>query len=348
MKPLFVSSTGAGAGQTMLAWHLMRLMQERGLGPGFFKPLGVADPKSGHDPDAALFKELFDLAEPLDALCPTLLEDPQERGAAFERDAFLDQVKRRFSSIEQGHRAHVVMGSSDIFVNPDVGGLPDGKFIELLDAGVVLVDRFESESNTVYNALSVASLFGGRLRAIVISRVPGPSIPALREKLSPLTRKLGEGTVALIPVDRVMEANRVDDYAGLLAGNLLTPGADVTRAVAATTIGNDKLKGPLALLKRMLNKIVLNGGTPEQLADPDFEPVPVAVLATGGRTPPDAVVTACDGEGIALIGVEMDSFGVSETMETARVAARPEHFYKIERLAGHLMGQLDPDRLLGG
>ena len=346
MRPLFVSSTGSFAGQTLLAWHLMRRLADRGLSPGFYKPLGYTDEATGVDPDAALFSRLFALAEPPAALCPFTLQGYREHALEFTEDRFLAQVKERYAEIGPGHGAFVVMGSADIFFEPEFMGLPDHRFIELLDAKVVLVDRYVSESNTVYSALSVGSFLGERLRAIVINRVPPDVEARLREKVSPLARARAGTQIVIVPEDRVLAANPVAHYAALLGGRVLAAPDRLDNLVAETTIGSAPLGGPLRLLKRVFNKVVLLGGTAAQLADPAFQPVPCGVLVTSGRLPPDAVVQACRAADVPLVAVPLDSFAILDRLARQRFDLSPAHAFKVERLAALLEGRLDVDRLL--
>ena len=346
MRPLFISSTGVFAGQTLVAWLLLRRMKAAGKNPGFYKPLGRAEDETGVDPDVNLFAPLFSLPEPVDALCPYTLERYRERAEEFTDQDFLADVKKRFDDLAAAHDSLVVVGSSDIFVKPDFVGLPDGKFIEALDARVVLVDTFETVSNTVYSALAVGSFLGNRLAALIVNHVPEGDVPALREKLRPIARLVGERAVALIPEDRVMASFPVVDYVRLLGADVLTSEASVDELVCRTTIGNAVFDGDLRLVRRVNNKITLLGGSIAELADPDFHVRPVGVLVTGGRKPPEVIVDTLERAGVPLIAVGADSFGVLDRVESTRVQLRAEHRYKVDRLAGYLDEQVDVNRLL--
>jgi BioD-like phosphotransacetylase family protein len=348
LTPLFISSTGPLAGQTLIAWHMLDRLRARGAKTGFFKPLGVRDPGSGYDPDATLFREVAELSESAGEICPNLLTGKQDETAAMPGPAFLESVERAYRAREAGRDAMVVMGASDVFVSPDVTGLPDGKLIERLDARVLLVDRFVSESHTVYSTLAVASFFGRSLRAIVVNQVPAGAIEPLRAKLAPVTRVIGEGALALVPQDRVIGADLVSDYVRLLGGEVLAASERTGGAVCATTIGNDRFAKALAILKRVQSKVVLLGGELSELADPAFEPRPVALIVTSGRMPPRVVVDLCAEHDLPLVSIEGDSFAMRDRLEKSRFPVRPEHAYKVWRLAEHLEGQLDWDRLLAG
>jgi BioD-like phosphotransacetylase family protein len=346
MRPLFVSSTGNLAGQSLVAWHLLRRLAERRLSPGFYKPLGRVDETTPVDPDVALFTHLFDLPETPDALCPFTLQGYRDHAPEFTDAGFLDQVGARFDAVSGAHAAMVVLGSSDIFAAPDFLGLPDHRFIERLGARVVLVDRFVSESMTVYSALAVGSFLGDRLRAIVINRVPPEAEPRLRAKLAPLVRARPGTQVVTVPEDRVIAAHPVADYVETLGGRVLATPTGASRLVAESTIGSSPLQGPMRLLRRIPGKILLLGGTAAQLADPGFAPAPCGVLLPGGRLPADAVVAACETAGVTLIVVPLDAFAVLDRLERQRFELSPAHAYKVERLETLLGGGLDPDRLL--
>ena len=347
MRPLFVSSTGSLAGQTLFAWHLMGRLADRGLSPGFYKPLGYTDETTAVDPDVALFSALFALPERPEAMCPFTLQGYREHALEFTEGRFLAQVKDRFDELRAGHASFVVMGSADIFYEPEFMGLPDHRFIELLDAKVVLVDRFVSESDTVYSALAVGSFLGDRLRAIVVSRVPPDAEPRLRAKLAPLARARRATQIVVVPEERVLASNPVSHYADLLGGRVLAAPGRLDNLVSETTIGSAPLGGPLRVLKRVYNKIVLLGGTAAQLADPAFTPFPCGVILTSGRVPADVVVQACADADVPLVAVPLDSFAILDRLGRQRFQlSAVHHAFKEERLATLLEGQLDVDRLL--
>lgn len=324
----------------------MRELARRSGSVGFYKPLGYCTPGGDKDPDIDLFTGIFNLTEADDILCPYIIEDQQEPHAEFEQDSFLAKVRQNYKLVSNNHDRLVVMGSSDIFVKPDFIGLPDARFIEMMDARVVLVDRFANISNTVYSALAVGSYLGERLKGLIINRVPPEMIETLKQKLAPLSKILGSGGLAIVPTDRVLAADPVSDYLELLEGQLLGDQDGTNLLVTGSTIGNDRLKGPLQLLKRIFNKVVLLGGTNRQLVDDDFEPEPVAVLITSGRLPPEVVVQKAVDAGIPLVSVNLDSFAILDRLEGTRIQISSGHEYKVDRLATLIGDQLDLDQLL--
>jgi BioD-like phosphotransacetylase family protein len=76
MAFLFIGSTGDQAGHSLVTWAVARRLLEKGYSVGFFKPFGTCPVNlkgKGTDQDALLFKEVLNLSDPLERICPYLL-----------------------------------------------------------------------------------------------------------------------------------------------------------------------------------------------------------------------------------------------------------------------------------
>jgi len=345
MRPVFVSSTGNQAGQTLLAWALFAKLRKMGYDPGFCKPLGRVIAGESVDHDVSLFKRVFGLNRDEKELCAALMKGSE--GEALHRDAFLESVGRQVSELRRGRDAFLLMGTEDIFFNPEGLGLPDTRMVDRLDAEVVLVDRYREDSQTIYTVLAIESYLGSRLKGIVINRVPPQALENLRDRLVPRLRNKGAPILAVVPEDRILAASSVADYANRLSGEVLSGKENLHNLVTGHTTGILPLPKSLDMFRRIYNKIVLKGGPRDLLADPEAEPGLAGILLTAGRKPPAVCVEAAEELGVPLVAVSPDSFEASDILEKSRFPLSPDDGFKAERFLAYMDEQVDFQALFG-
>ena len=161
MKKIFISSTGVRSGQSLAAWGIGEILKSQGLKIGFFKPF-ITRPlrQNGRtiDKDALLMKEYFNLTEDLEVICPVLPEDIPADEVAREEQLML--IEEGYEKVKSGKDALIIMGSEKIFYEPDAPHLPDGSLVSRFDSPVLLVDKFQSESMSIYSVLAIDSPSG--------------------------------------------------------------------------------------------------------------------------------------------------------------------------------------------
>ena len=116
MPFLFIGSTGDHAGQCLVAWAIARRLREKGVRMGFFKPFGTRPACINDlwvDPDAYLFKETFNLEEPLDLICPYIL--PEKNGNPDLPENILDEIRSLAMKLSAGKDLLIIIGSRHIF-----------------------------------------------------------------------------------------------------------------------------------------------------------------------------------------------------------------------------------------
>ena len=78
MSFLFTGTTGDHAGHSLITWAIARRLVEKGLSVGFMKPFGTHPVNMEGlwtDRDVFLFKEVLNLQEPFNRICPYLLSE---------------------------------------------------------------------------------------------------------------------------------------------------------------------------------------------------------------------------------------------------------------------------------
>ncbi|MBW2307505.1 MAG: AAA family ATPase [Deltaproteobacteria bacterium] len=338
----FIGSTGEGSGQTIAAWCIGLVLRDRGLKIGFMKPFGPpADPAdlSVHDPDQSLMKKVLGLRDE-DVAVPSppavmpigTIPDPQ----------WMARVESRYQEMMAVKDAVIVMGSRDIFFDSGGPVLPDSHFIQRQDVPVLLMDRFNKESLSIYSVLAINSFLGGRVRGVIINRVPSERLEAVGSHCIPFLTSKGVNAVGVVPEDRVLSAMMVQNVVEILGGQTITGAHRMENLVDRFALGSPLLDGPLAIFKRVYNKVILLGSGENE---PPASRVSGIVL-TGGRLCADAVLQVGTELEIPLLTLPMDTFAVIEKLEQASVRLTDRDEFRALRFKDWLEKSVGIDRLI--
>jgi BioD-like phosphotransacetylase family protein len=349
MPILFIGSTGDHAGHSLMTWAIARRLVDRGLEVGFVKPFGthpIVAEGVWTDRDARLFKEVLNIRESYEQICPYLLSEESWRQKAPEE--LLDEVKGLARDISLGKDVLLIMGSKQIFFDDTPFPVPEISLISELEADVVLVHRFRALSKSIYSILSLTSLLKERIKGVLFNRVPMDRMEEIRDRVIPSLARKGIPVTAAISEDPFLSYRSLGELRDVLDGELLCGEEGLQQSVGGMTVGSVDLNGELRIFKRAYNKIVLlKPGPLDGPAEDPTTPRPVAgILLTGGRKPAPLLREAAENAGIALIVVKDDAFAVLERLEKATPYLSPKDDVKVRHFEGLLDHDGSLDRLI--
>jgi BioD-like phosphotransacetylase family protein len=219
------------------------------------------------------------------------------------------------------------MGTKHIFFDALSSPVPDITLIQELQSDVLLIDRYQDLSRSLYSIFSVSSLIPARLKGAILNRVPPPIVTEVRERI---TRSLADKALprpAVLPESAWLSSRSLAAIKKLLGGKALSGAGALDQPVAGMTVGSRELKGDLSLFRRVYNKLVLL--KPAAVGDAEEEPgsprTIAGILLTGGRKPPGALLEAAAKTGIPLVLVEADTFTAIEQLEE-----HPPHLFSSD------------------
>jgi len=344
MHKIFISSTGTQSGQSLAAWVMAEIFHSKGMRTGFFKPF-VTRPmiKDGRiiDKDALLMKEYLCLQEDLELISPVVPEESP--GDEATRKEQIKTIKKSYEVVKEEKDALVIMGSEQIFYDSDSPYLPDGHLVNRFDSPVLLVDKFQSESMSIYSVLAVDSFLNGRVKIVIINRVSPDSLESVRQKLVPLFQERGLPVVFVVPQDRILACLTIRHIVDIVKGDVLTGEEHLDSLVESTSISSTHLKGSLNLFRSVFNKIILLGPTADNSPVPFIPPVITGILLTGGRKPAPIVINTCKDFDIPLILTPYDTFTTMEKIQNRQIHITCKDVYKLKRFL-QLMGEEDAIR----
>ncbi len=319
MSFLFIGSTGDQAGHSLVTWAIARRLLDGGLRVGLVKPFGT-DPVNVEgawvDRDASLFKEVLKLHDPLDRICPypDFDEGWRQKGAG----EILEEFSVLAQELAKEKDVLIIMGSKHIFVDDASYPVSDVSFITALKADVILVNRYRSTSRSIYSILSLSSLLKGRIKGIILNRVPPERVEELRNHLIPALIQKGVPTPTVMPEDPVLSFQTIREIQEILDGKVLWGDEGLLgRLVGGMTVGSAELKGELLIFKRVYNKIILLEpfGPDAEIENSEDRRSIAGIILTGGRNPVPQVLDLARKAGVPLILIKDDTFAALERLE---------------------------------
>jgi len=349
MSFLFVGATGDHAGHGLVTWAVAKRLSEKGLNVGFIKPFGTHPIRfqgAWTDRDALLLKEVLNLQEPLDGICPfpTSQEPSKEAGV----ETILGKIKSLAQKTSKEKDILLIMGSRHVFFDDASYGVSDISLTTELNADFVLVTRFRKVSTSLYSILSVRSLLDDRMKGTLINRVPPEKLEEIRNQMIPSLARKGVQITAAVPEDPFLSFRSLEEIKDVLDGEVIRGEGKLHEPVGAITVGGSELKGDLRLLKRVYNKIILLAPGSHDLGLEETNPLRsiAGILLTGGRNPAPQVLNVLERADIPVIRVEVDTFAARERLDNAAAALSIKDTEKVRRFTALMDRDGSLDRLI--
>jgi BioD-like phosphotransacetylase family protein len=273
----------------------------------------------------------LNLEEPLGRLCPYPF--PEASWAQGRPEAVIGELKGVVQALSMGKDVLLIMGSEAVFFD-GAYGVPETSLVQALDADLILLNRYGEHASSLYSILSVCSLLRGRVKGIILNRVPPGRFESITGQLIPLLAEKGLPMIAVVPEDPMLLCWSLREVLEILGGEVLSGEESLENPVGGMTVGSVYLEGDLLLFKRVYNKIVLlEPSTPTE--EPPTRLRVAGIILTGGRRPPVELLEAVKRAGVPLIVVRSDTFETRESLErnppstTQRDAAKVRRFTEL-------------------
>ncbi len=328
MAALYITSSQAGAGKTLLCAGLGRHLMGKGKKVGFFKPLVAAIKSKEADSDTAFIKRVLSLKEPVDDLCPVIGGEVK----------LASKVKRAYARVAKGKDVVIIEG----VWRQRPGGKPVESSYEVakaLEAKVVVVEAYSADLFKIKLADKYQG-FGADLLGVVINKVPMSRMEAVRE--------LGGVVLGVIPEDRTLLGLTVAELAELVEGKIVNDTGKSVELVENYMLGALSVDSGLDYFGRKDNKaVVVKGERPDmQLAA--LETSTKCLVISGDGSPIYDVLHSAEGKGIPVIVTDEDTASVMDSVEQALGMTKFNQEKKLPRLAEIMKQRFDFKALYKG
>jgi len=333
LAALYVTSSQAGAGKTLVCAGLGKHLKDDDKKVGFFKPMvaGIKSPaKEATDSDTAFIKRILSLKDSIDNLCPVI-----------DREGKLTtKVKQAYARVSKGKDVVIVEG----IWRQRPGAKPieaSYEIVEALDARVVVVESYSPKLPKT-KFIDKYKDFEERLLGIVVNKVPESQLEPLHEQLG------GVDILGMLPEDRVLLGLTIGELAERIEGKILNCADKSAELVENFMLGAMTVDSGLDYFGRKANKaVVIRAERPDmQLAA--LETSTKCLVLSGGGSPIATVRRSAEDKGIPIIVTKVDIASVVDSIEQALGETKFNHEKKLPRLVEIMEQQFDFQALYKG
>ena len=201
MATLFVTSTQPLSGKTALCASLGSRLISEGLKVGYVKALTTQVKQVENwllDDDVVFMREVLDLAQTWEALCPVALTDQEMRGVIEGRgNPHPERLKAALTVAGKGRDLLLVEGAGSPLTGSLVG-LSAKQVAQLTGGSTLLVARYEGPA-TADKVLGAVEVLSSSPMGVVISAVPAEAQDFVRNTLAPFLASNGVPVLGVLP-----------------------------------------------------------------------------------------------------------------------------------------------------
>lgn len=320
MKSLFILSTKPYAGKNLIAVGMGLRLKEKGIKVGYFKPLGVFPTKVGGvltDEDAVFFKETLSLKDPLDLLCPVVLDGALLDEIYKNKAKGLDQrIIAAFKKLSRDKDLVLVVGIGSIHSGSFLG-LSEEDIIHKLGSKAILVDRPEpNDFESLDGCIRCKRKLGNSLIGVVFNRISPNLLDYVSGKIVPFLKVKQIETLGVIPEDAILGAVTVGELKDVLMGRLICCQDKEAELVEHFLIGAMNVESALKYFRKVSNKAVITGGDRSDIQLAALETPTTCLILTGDLYPDDIIVSKAQERGVPILVVPTDTLTTVDRFES--------------------------------
>jgi len=324
---LYVVSAEEAVGKTTICAGIGKKLLGDGKKVGFFKPV-IGDKKSaeGDDSDALFMKQILDLPESVDALCPLISGE----------GAPVNKIKEAYAKASRCKDVVIVEGMCGQSLDDNQGKL-SYEIADALKARVITVESYSSREKFINSYKG----FGGNLLGVILNKVPGSQLKCVCDEVTSRFSGAGINVLGVLPEDRTLVALTIGELSDYVQGEILNNAEKSAELVENFMVGAMCVDSGLEYFGRKPNKaVVVRDDRPDmQLAA--LETSTKCLVISGSAAPIHSVRYRAEDKGIPIILTKSDTGTIVESIEDALVKARFNQEKKLLKLIEIMEQHLD-------
>lgn len=344
MIPIFIASVSPFSGKNLICIGLGLKFKKDGYKVGYFKPVGfspvlIEDVLT--DEDAVFLSKALDVNEPLESICPVVVNDDLIRRLINGEELNIRQ--RTMSAFNRASQ------EKDIMIARGLGRLSGGTclrfseldFIKETGAKVIFVDKFQSHIDTLDGFIHASRILGDQLIGVVFNQIPPAKLSYIREFLDPFLKSKGITTLGIIQKDPVLGAVPIREIVNALNGNVLCCEDKVDELIEHFMIGAMNVESALRYFRKVANKAVITGGDRSDIQLAALETPTKCLILTGELYPNASILGRAQEVGVPIVVVRSDTACTIEVCENLPGYISLHHKAKIQRAADVVEREID-------
>lgn len=349
MHTILIASSRPYVGKSGIALSLLRLLAERGLDVGYFKPYGgmpVTVDGVNTDEDAHYINQTLSRPSPVHAVCPVVrTSDFMDDVFAGRRGDQREVAHQAFKTCAAGRDVMVVEGPTDGFQGSAVG-LDMPRVAELLDARVLMVARPAGGVDLPDYLICEAERLDGRLAGVLANGVQEWQMPWVLSQSIPFLAARGVPVFGIIPHEPVLSSVTVAEIVDALSATVLGAEDRLDESVESFMVGAMGQDKALRFFRRKARKAVITGGDRADVQLAALETNTRCVILTGNMAPSSIVLSRAEELGVPMLLVDMDTLTAVERMESLMGRMRMHDATKVARILELVRTSIDVEAML--
>lgn len=355
MKPLYIGATLRDCGKTSVSLGLMQVLHDRGLQPGYCKPVGqhyVRYQDKNIDEDGVLMHQVFNLPDEPYFLSPIAIEHGFTRKFINNPDVkpLEQEILRCRDELNKAHPMVIIEGTGHAGVG-SCFGLSNARVAQLLDARVVIVTSGGIGRPLDEIALSLALFkdFNVEVLGVILNKVLPEKYDKIKDTVGKGLKLLGTRLMGAIPYDRSLTTFTVGQLAEEFDYQILCGHDALSNMIEDTVIAAME---PQNVLRHIhTNTLII---TPGDRIDNILVSLLVlsrdtsngGLILTGGFEIHPMIEPLLKSSRIPVLMSDEDTFKVSARMKDLGFKIRSYDTTKVDRLHELIAEYVDTDSIL--
>ena len=319
MTGIYLGSTTARAGKSLIAFSLGVLLQKAGRSVGYMKPVGLTPRKRDYgigDADAFVVQEILGQSVHPAPLSPVMLPDNLHSLAMLDRNdraTALQSITKAYEQISAGKDITLVSGTGPF---PSTGSCRNAGGLAILrELGlkILLVERLNYPVNYDH-LLLLKDLLKDELLGVVLNDVQEDEMRETAELLVPGLKAQGIDVLGVVGHERQLATIRILDLAHGLKGRIVTSSPRGSSLVQGFLIGTMQVDNFMMHLRGKPGSAVIVGGDRADLQLAALHADSPCIILTGNIPPSELIRKRAEAIGATLISVREDTYTVARSM----------------------------------
>ncbi|MHA1917236.1 MAG: DRTGG domain-containing protein [Candidatus Ranarchaeia archaeon] len=347
---LYVSGTEY-SGKTTVCLGLALKLKEIGLKVGYFKPIGSLThiPLDQFvDDDVILMKNLLNLEEEYEELCPLALHSNYVTQLS-EQDpkVILKKILTAFKKVSEG-KDIVIIESSNSPETLSFIGLSAADISKKIDASIIFVTQGSKEIivDTILQYNDYFKQEGSKVLGTVLTMVPPPLMDHMKNIVAPILKKNKIPAIGIICKRVEMKAPSIIEVTKALEAKTLIEAGNIATPIENFVVGAMNPAKALEHFSDVKEKAVILTGDRAEVALAAFETSTNLLILTGNIEPNPRVLETAREKGIPVIMSRLNTFDVVSKMGELTGRVKPDQSQKIALIKGAIDSEVNWAALL--
>ncbi len=334
-------------GKTMVAIALASRLKAMGNVVGYFKPAGMksyirSTSKVDVDDDAVIMKDLLEMDEQLDCICPIVRHiSSYDELLRIGHDALLDRIRKCYAEISKGRDYVVLEGTKSPWHLTHVG-LSTPEIAKELDAIVICLVNFPDVA-AIDDILMHKNLFkaqGIDKIGIVLNKVPPMLKKVVNDKIRQFLEDQGLTFFGVLYDYRELYSPTVNEIKSALNAEVVSGTDKMDLLIDQFMVGSMAPENALKWFRRGKDKAIITSGDRTDICLAALETDTNLLILTGGLGPEIATLSRARELGVPIIMTALDTYETSKIVDDligTITVDNKEKIAAVERMVGEAL-----------